>query len=215
MLPDISRTRNARRWCRRRHNGNGAVALAFIMRELFVANVATEIGCAWSAFIAFGTDWDQAVHSVCHHFLHIESMYMAEISEMAGSSTPLFLGLASPLLKSFLVERRILNIRFTCSCGYHFENPCIAVSYRFDRCFLGEAAAMWHLIAKRLIRYAPHVGTLAPILLHAEYSTFLFVVLARLCIRCSVSRISLTASRNVGGFQLVSVVECGVSAVAN
>ena len=51
------------------HYGNGAVALASIMRELSVGSVATGIGFAWSKFIAFVTDWDQAVHSVGHPFL--------------------------------------------------------------------------------------------------------------------------------------------------
>ena len=78
-----------------------------------------------------------------------------------------------------------------------------------------EFAAMWQLIARGIIGYAPLVGIPSPSNLHAEDNAFALAILAGLGSRASVERSSFTAPRNVGGLQLASVVECAVGAVAS
>ena len=78
-----------------------------------------------------------------------------------------------------------------------------------------EIAAMWQLIARGIVGYAPTVGTPFPKDLHMDDTAFYHSILTALGTRQTADRSSLTASRAVGGLQLPSIVEAVVSGVAN
>ena len=78
-----------------------------------------------------------------------------------------------------------------------------------------ELAIKWQLIAKGIAGYAPLVSIPLPADLHAEDIAFSFSILAGLGARASTERPSLTAPRRIGGFQMASVVECVIGAVAS
>ena len=94
--------------------------------------------------------------------------------------------------------------------------PDIPVEVHRNDCVTGdEIAAMWQLIARGIVGYAPMGGTPTPRDLHVEDTAFFHSILTELGTRHTAERWSLTAVRSAGGLQLASVVEAVISGVAN
>ena len=77
-----------------------------------------------------------------------------------------------------------------------------------------EIAAMWQLIARGIVGYAPTVRTPPPKDLHMEDTAFYHFVLTALGSRQTADRSSFTATKTVGGLQLPNNLNAIVSGVA-
>ena len=82
------------------------------------------------------------------------------------------------------------------------------------RCAWDELAALYQLVARGVLSYAPLVGILDAESLHSEDAAFQKLVLSGLGARGTAERTSLLVSRSHAGLQLPSVVEAAVASVS-
>ena len=76
-----------------------------------------------------------------------------------------------------------------------------------------ETVALFQMVARGVLGYAPLVGTMYPRDLHAEDAALQRLLLHGLHVRVSAEHMGLLVSRKQGGLQAPSMVEAVVSAV--
>ena len=112
--------------------------------------------------------------------------------------------------RSAILDRHSFAATDTIGKLRHLRSRITLVKVAWD-----EIAAMWQLIARGIVGYAPTVGTPLPKDLSVEDRAFYHSILTALGTRQTADRSSLTATRAVGGLQLLSILEVVVSGVAN
>ena len=200
------------------HYGSGAADLPTIVAELGLGSVATGIGFAWPKFSAYASDWDDFLASPASLGSGMT------VTDIAAEGWDIWRGGAAPgripRALSDTVEK-LLGKR-----GSICDRHSIAASDLLSRlrgvrhlasarrCSWDETAALYQLVVRGVLSYAPLVGIVDAAELHAEDAAFQRLVLSGLGTRGTAERTSLLARRARAGLQLPSVVEAAVAGVA-
>ena len=189
------------------HYGSGGHHLLAIMKELSLGSIATGIGFSWNKFTAYASDWDEVTLSIGHPFssdgINVSGWDIWKGLVKESFVPRSFADTPEKLLgkRGTILDRHSLAAADTLVKVGALRGRIASLHTSWD-----EAATMWQLIARGVVGYVTVVGTPAASSLHAEDSAFFLLVLSRLGARSSLERISVTAPRNIGGFQLASIV---------
>ena len=130
------------------------------MSELSCGSIATGIGYAWPKFTAYASDWDEAVRSIGFPFTS-NSIHVSGWDIWKGCVIQSFVPRAySDTIEKLLGKRGTIEDRHSLAAG-DIVSKINGLRLRIGiiRASWDEAAAMWQVIARGVVGYAPLVGT--------------------------------------------------------
>ena len=158
------------------HYGAGAEHLPIIVRELGAASHGTGIGYSWHKFSAYATDWDAyaaspvaAAHGLTDTGIEASGWDIwhggtvtVKLPRALRDTTEKLLGKTGCVLDKHTLARQDLLEKVQGTRKW--------VSMR--RCAWDEIAAMYQLTVRGSLSYAPLIGFLDPMSMHAEDAAF-------------------------------------------
>ena len=200
------------------HYGNGISDLPALLKDLEAGSEASGVGFAWDNFYACATDWDVGLQTlpvntgITPHGARVEGwdiwrggMVEAELPRALPDKVEKLLG----------KRRSVLNKHSLAITDLLSKLTKTRVRLARKGCSWDERVNTMQWIVGGSISYAPLIGIPDPSSLHQQDTEYMLMLLRRIGVRSTAERMSLVASRRLGGVQAPSVVEMMVSAVAS
>ena len=199
------------------HYGSGAADLAVMVHELGVGSGACGIGFSWRKSSAYASDWDVTLASAVAGSSLRANGVIAEGWDIwhGGFTSALIARVQVESIEKLLGKRGAVKDRHSKAREDVMSRiAAVRKSLVVRRASWDEIPADMQLVIRGVMGYAPLIGPAQAPSLHLEEAEFQRLLLQMLGVRGTVERVSLLARRTKCGAQLMSVVECAVSAMA-